>query len=457
MKLRITVDTNDLNATTTEAIPDVPPAALAGPTNLVVRQYAEAGILINELIWTDNSSDELTFEIQRDDDASGDDFSPLATVPENHGVYLDRNILASLTYRYRVRAVAGARLSPWSNVATPEPWVPPVPPTPPTGRTKVSAGFNFAGKTGKYLLGDGVYPIFEPEDALDLKAEHTGRATFKAAAGKANIQHRGASNCLFDGITFEGGGTDTTDNMAAAVQPGRGWKLIDCDQFGALGVGLAINKVANCSLTRVKSHNNGRAGLGGSGCTDALLTNCENFENNVARQGTDGSSKFTRTRGFMALNHSSHDNAGPGIWFDISNYNPTLVGGAFFNNKPIKKNGTIQNWGGPGIMSELSYGFTVEGAKVYGNHGAQIEIDETTDPVISAVDFGPGVGPDDPAIRLRYLKRDDGDWKLSNVLVQDCTGTGEIWRSPASNQPVSISRTPVKIVNSPGLVNKVPA
>jgi hypothetical protein len=115
--------TNTANATT-PACP-LPPAA---PTGLTANAVSCNQI---DLGWTDNSSDETSFKIERGTD--GINFSQIDTVGANITTYSDTTAAESTTYYYRVRASNAYGDSGYSNTASATTPACPVPlPTTPT-------------------------------------------------------------------------------------------------------------------------------------------------------------------------------------------------------------------------------------------------------------------------------------------------------------------------------------
>jgi hypothetical protein len=84
------------------------------PSNLRATAVSSTEI---DLTWTDNSTNETGFKIQRSSDG-GNTWTQIATV--GHGVtsYHDTTVHRRTTYEYRVAAYNGAGTSAWSNIAT---------------------------------------------------------------------------------------------------------------------------------------------------------------------------------------------------------------------------------------------------------------------------------------------------------------------------------------------------
>lgn len=74
---------------------------------------AESGRAVITLLWTDSSSSESGFEVQRRT-GSTSPFQPLATLPPNSKEFTDQQPPAGVPLEYRVRAVRGARVSEWA-------------------------------------------------------------------------------------------------------------------------------------------------------------------------------------------------------------------------------------------------------------------------------------------------------------------------------------------------------
>jgi hypothetical protein len=89
-----------------------PPQPPAAPSNLDATAVSESQI---DLTWTDNSTDEDSFEIQR---RTAGSFATIATVGADVTSYSDTGLSPETTYTYRVRAVNSVGDSAWSNEAS---------------------------------------------------------------------------------------------------------------------------------------------------------------------------------------------------------------------------------------------------------------------------------------------------------------------------------------------------
>jgi len=86
---------------------------------LVASTAAPAWGAQNVLTWTDNSTNELNFNIERKAEACAGalPFTPLQSVSANVTTFTDTTVTEGLTYCYRVNASNTAGTSAWSNTA----------------------------------------------------------------------------------------------------------------------------------------------------------------------------------------------------------------------------------------------------------------------------------------------------------------------------------------------------
>jgi Fibronectin type III domain len=87
----------------------------ADPTGLSVTELTSNSISI---AWTDNSSDEDGFKIERCTGANCTDFQLLATMPTNVASITDWGLSKNRTYKYRVCAYNSAGNSAYTNTTT---------------------------------------------------------------------------------------------------------------------------------------------------------------------------------------------------------------------------------------------------------------------------------------------------------------------------------------------------
>lgn len=90
-----------------------PPSVPAAPSNLTASPTGKRAVTVN---WTDNSSNETLFKIERSTD--GVNFVQIITVGANVTTYKNTGLTSGVTYYYRVRATNGAGDSAYSNIAS---------------------------------------------------------------------------------------------------------------------------------------------------------------------------------------------------------------------------------------------------------------------------------------------------------------------------------------------------
>jgi titin len=112
--------------------PPTPPAAPSGLTAQVVSSGQ-----IN-LAWTDNSTDEAGFYIERCSGLDCSNFAQIATVGANVTSYSNTGLTASTSYSYRVRATNAGGDSDYSNTATAITQASALPPAAPSNLTALA-------------------------------------------------------------------------------------------------------------------------------------------------------------------------------------------------------------------------------------------------------------------------------------------------------------------------------
>ena len=101
---------------------ELPPETVPAPTNLTATAVSSSQI---DLAWTDNSSEETGFVVQRAT-TSGGSFTSIVTLEPNVTTYSHTGLNASTTYYYRVHATSIAGDSLNTNVASAATLAPPV-------------------------------------------------------------------------------------------------------------------------------------------------------------------------------------------------------------------------------------------------------------------------------------------------------------------------------------------
>lgn len=89
--------------------------APSDPANLSATATGATTVAVS---WTDQSTDEEGFELQRKIDGSGDAFQEIATPDADVTTFDDGGLTSETTYRYRLRATNTAGTSSWSTEAT---------------------------------------------------------------------------------------------------------------------------------------------------------------------------------------------------------------------------------------------------------------------------------------------------------------------------------------------------
>lgn len=142
------------------------------------------------LRWKDNASNETGFRIERATGSSGS-FSLIASTGANTTSYVDANLPASTTYRYRIRAYNGSGNSGYSNTAT--------------GTTPASSGSNTAPTisaiSNRTISEDGSTGAI----AFTVGDAQTSAGSLSLSASSSNTSLLPTS-----GITFGGSGANRT-------------------------------------------------------------------------------------------------------------------------------------------------------------------------------------------------------------------------------------------------------
>jgi len=104
-----------MNAATSVTATFTAPAVPASPTNLAINAITSSQITLS---WTDNSSNESGFTIERCQGTGCSNFAQIASVAANVNIYSNSGLPAGTNYSYRVRAYSSAGNSGYSNTAS---------------------------------------------------------------------------------------------------------------------------------------------------------------------------------------------------------------------------------------------------------------------------------------------------------------------------------------------------
>lgn len=154
-----------------------------------------------DLTWVDNSSNELSFEVERSLTLGGV-YSLIATMPANTSNYSDASLTANTTYYYRVRAINGAGNSAYTTVVSE------ITANTPIGNSEVFKNIDYGNKRR-------AVPVSIPSDGLieNISMYHDG----------------GGGNMLLAVYTDAGGfpGTRLGVTATTPVSGTPGWQTIN--------------------------------------------------------------------------------------------------------------------------------------------------------------------------------------------------------------------------------------
>jgi PA14 domain/Right handed beta helix region len=321
-----------------------------------------------------------------------------------------------------------APVTPVAPVVVGPPTAPINPVSPSTGTTwvvdpvngplfTISAAAAVAKPGDTVLIDPGTY-----DEQVFLTTSGTAAApiTFEAAVpGSVIIDAAGFAQAIssnfgntqyinLDNLTVQG--CDNPDpSQQAAITTGNGWNLTDVTVIGAQGTGIEVygNDV---TLLRVTANDCGMAGLSGGGCTNVLVEDCTTIGNNTLGNDPDndgGAGKWTMTDHVTINGLISHDNTGPGLWFDYNNTNVVIENSTIYNN-----HGLLHTYSGSGIRCELDLGpVLIQNNTFYGNTGPSVQVESCRNFIIENNSFTGS------SLTLEDWPRGDA-YTLENITIQ---------------------------------------
>jgi parallel beta-helix repeat protein len=181
-----------------------------------------------------------------------------------------------------------------------------------------------ASHTVALWLADGTDPKLHAIEMTDTDGP------LLATAGKDHI--------TLQGLSFEHCANPPQDTAAVCINGGSNCMVDHCKVSLAAGAGLSVTGKSHIVRQSIFNHN-GQEGLHTSSDVHGRVELCEtSFNNTLPGKEYDsgweaGGNKFARSRGLTVVGHVSHDNNGPGIWFDVDNEDCTVDSCVCYNNE----------------------------------------------------------------------------------------------------------------------------
>jgi hypothetical protein len=232
---------------------------------------------------------------------------------------------------------------------------------PSQGRTRVPAGTNFSGKSGKFYLANGDYPSFTPKDGLDLYGQSREGVRIVVPSG-GHLTHSGASDVFLTNLTIDGrktGGSKDDLNDHAMFQPGDAWTHTRVTFKDGAGVNVGVDG-ANAYFFDCLSTGGGASGFGGKAKSGAFFR-CGAVNNNLTIKSTDGGTwgKMNRAVALLLVDCYADTGTNVGLWGDINNSNWVAIR---FRVSNITYSSSSKDWTSAGFKQEIpgnkSEGFT---------------------------------------------------------------------------------------------------
>lgn len=235
----------------------------SAPTNLTATAASDSQV---DLQWTDNSNKEEGVKIERCSGSGCSNFALIATVGSNTTSFINANLSANITYKYRVRAFNAEGDSAYSNTATAT--------TPAIQRTLAVSKLGTGSGT---VTGTG---ISCGSDCTQTYNDGTS-ATLTATA------NTGSDFTSWSGCTVASGNTCTvfmTDNKSVAATFTLGQRMLTVGKSGAGSgavTGTGISCGADCSESYAYGTSVSFTATPGTGSKLTSWTGCDSVNGNA--------------------------------------------------------------------------------------------------------------------------------------------------------------------------------
>ncbi|MCZ7558447.1 MAG: S8 family serine peptidase [Bacteroidia bacterium] len=282
------------------------------PSNLTVGSPTTSSLTLN---WSDNSSDETGFRIERASSSNGP-WSFVANVGQNQTSYQNTGLASSTTYWYRVFAFNANGNSSASNTASGTTASPPPPPNPPSNLVVVSPTSSSLTLNWSDNSGD------ESGFRIERASSSNGPWSFVANVGQnvTNYQNTGLASSTtywYRVFAFNANGTSAASNTASGTTASAPTVAVHVD---GLSGSTSSNKGGwNASLTVTVKNANGVPTQG--------VTVSVSWGNGSGSAVTNSSGQATITTGRNKNNVSSvtmsvTNLSGTGFTYDSAANNP---------------------------------------------------------------------------------------------------------------------------------------
>lgn len=265
--------TTTLSSNGTISVVSVSAAAPDAPTNLVA---TSAGFSQINLTWSDASTNEESFLIERSTD--GSNFTQIASVGVGVTTYPNTGLAGSTTYYYRVRASNSTGNSAYSNIASATTSAAPI------GLTwrgdgaanpwDIATTANWRSNDVASVFNNGVVAIFDDSGSNNTAINLSGALSPNAVTANAAKNYTFAGSGSLTGamqLIKNGGGTltlSTTNTFTGGVVISNG--TVAVGNIGANNTAFGTGMISFYGGTLQFNGYGGNVGTGWGGCTNTL-------------------------------------------------------------------------------------------------------------------------------------------------------------------------------------------